>query len=177
MFSIESSQSFKGFALTDNTFAIKRTGKNAASQTTLNIFTHLCNTSGIPITNIIVTDGEHELLSPDAYTPFEIETIFGDRIKYNTVMEAYIDMAESHVIIVDKVIPRPKEHITYNIPLMGILNYEKFNQHTEARKVLLETSDIIVYKNIDNYWGSTVPEFKGGNLVGQMLVKIREQLR
>ena len=60
---------------------------------------------------------------------------------------------------------------------MHMLNFDKFEQNLDAQRVLMDTTEPLIYKSNDNYWGSPVPEFTGGNLMGRILVNIREQFK
>lgn len=142
-------------------FIIKRTGINSASPQALKTFDELCNKYNIPSVSIIVTDDEHELLSPDTIVPFTVSVL---KRQYNSVMEAYNNLSK-------------RDNELYNINLMYLLNYDKFEQNSDAQQMLLDTKVPLVYKSNDNYWGSEVPKFTGSNLVGHILVNIREQFR
>ena len=123
----------------------------------------------IPIQKVVVTDDEHEILSLDAIVPFSYLDI-----KYENVMDAY-----------NKLIMRPSDKTnSENVRLMYQLNYAKFTQNDECRRVLCETNGRIIYKQTasgdmayDVFWGMTVPEFIGDNYAGDIMCEIREELK
>lgn len=56
--------------------------------------------------------------------------------------------------------------------------HAKFKQHSELLKQLLETKNAILLEasSFDNFWGIG-PKRKGKNMLGKILMKIREELR
>jgi len=56
--------------------------------------------------------------------------------------------------------------------------YAKFTQHEELRELLLSTGDaeIVEHTSNDNYWGDG-GDSRGKNMLGSILMEIREQLR
>ena len=131
-------------------------------------FKDLCGKHDIPILKVVVTDDEHEILSLDATVPFSYLDI-----KYENVMDAY-----------NKLIMRPSDKTnSENVRLMYLLNYAKFTQNDECRRVLCETNGRIIYKQTvaddttDVFWGMTVPEFIGDNYAGDIMCEIREELK
>lgn len=72
---------------------------------------------------------------------------------------------------------------------MLTVNLAKFNQHPDLRKILLDTGDLILAEAspTDRKWGigmkatdygaSDPSNWKGQNLLGKVLMKVREQLR
>ena len=122
----------------------------------------------IPIQKVVVTDEAHEILSLDATVPFSYLDI-----KYENVMDAY-----------NKLIMRPSDKTnSENVRLMYLLNYAKFTQNDECRRVLCETNGRIIYKQTvaddttDVFWGMTVPEFIGDNYAGEIMEEIRAELK
>ena len=124
----------------------------------------------IPIQKVVVTDDEHEILSLDATVPFSYLDI-----TYENVMDAY-----------NKLIVRPSDKTnSENVRLMYLLNYAKFTQNDECRRVLCETNGRIIYKQTavggimtdDVFWGMMVPEFIGENIAGIIMEEIREELK
>ena len=134
--------------------------RTTATLESIHAFDRFCKRHNIGIRNLIVTDDQHKILSPEA--TLAINIFYEDKY-YTTIMDAYID--------------RCTENDEDNLHLMYYLNYEKFIQNVEAQKVLLATTDPIVYKSNNTYWGKTIPNFEGHNILGQLLVKIRELIR
>ena len=142
--------------------AIKETGNRHASTEAINKFAE--NYTNIPDTEIlklVVTDEQHALLSPDEIIPFK-DPFFGQ--EYPSVMIAYNALAQYGREL-------------NNVNLMLALNQAKFEQDKEARKILLDTHDPIVYMSNETFWGMLVPEFIGENIMGAILINIRESLR
>jgi N-glycosidase YbiA len=54
----------------------------------------------------------------------------------------------------------------------------KFTQHADLKKLLLETKDarIIEHTENDDYWGDG-GDGKGKNMLGKILMKVREELK
>jgi ribA/ribD-fused uncharacterized protein len=54
----------------------------------------------------------------------------------------------------------------------------KFSQHADLREMLLGTGDakIVEHTENDSYWGDG-GDGKGKNMLGQILMKVREELR
>lgn len=76
-----------------------------------------------------------------------------------------------------------------SVDMMQMVNLAKYKQNPDIRKVLLDTEDLILAEAspIDKIWGigmkSTDPgahnpsNWKGQNLLGMVLMRVREQLR
>ena len=171
---------------TDNIVAIKRTGKNAATEIEEEIYNTICSNAeklSLPIEKIsvIVTDEEHEILSPDYEVPFKFRVNAENTIKYNSVIDAFNDLCEESSSDTKIILPLKTTNTrSYNQALMFVLNLEKFTNDKEARMVLLSTAPLneepalIIYKSDDRYWGSPIPDFSGQNELGSILMKIRE---
>lgn len=54
----------------------------------------------------------------------------------------------------------------------------KFTQHEDLKKILLETGDaeLVEHTTNDNYWGDG-GDGKGKNMLGKLLMELREELR
>lgn len=144
---------------------IKITGTDAAANDEIEQFHQEFKDK--KIVSVIVTDDEHELLSLDANTQFTY--VENDKvIIYNSIMEGLKDLTDDDTNL-DQI-----HHILY------MLSKAKFEQHQEAKKILMSIKDgaVIVYKTEnDNYWGSQVPQFDGKNLAGIMLMQLREEFK
>jgi hypothetical protein len=55
----------------------------------------------------------------------------------------------------------------------------KFEQHEELRTLLLSTGDAILAEHTsnDNYWGDGGGDSKGKNMLGKILMEIREEIK
>lgn len=139
----------------------KQTGEGAASASEIEEFNNFCEKVNANTFTIHVSDEEHEILSLDSKTPFLVSK---NAKVYSTVMEAYYDTVDF------------SQQDEINIyAQMFVLISDKFDQNEEARKVLMSTTGIIVYKTEDdNYWGSRVPEFNGLNIAGKIMVELRD---
>tara|TARA_B100001093_G_C26839783_1_gene1019999 strand:+ start:458 stop:904 length:447 start_codon:yes stop_codon:yes gene_type:complete len=143
--------------------AIKTTGIGAVSNNDIEEFNReFTDNDDYQTVEIIVTDDEHEILSPNYNLEFE----FGEK-KYNTIVEAFNDS------ITDD------STIEFLHTIMHSINLNKFEQNELAKNVLLSTKDSIIYYKADNdnYWGSRVPEFDGRNELGKILVEIRDYIK
>lgn len=52
----------------------------------------------------------------------------------------------------------------------------KFSQNEDLLKVLLDTTEELVYSSTDNYWGIG-GDARGKNMLGRLLMQVRENLR
>jgi len=139
----------------------KQTGEDAASCSEIEEFNIFCEKLNADTFTIYVSDEEHEILSLDSKRPFLVSK---NAKVYSTVMEAYYDTVD---------LSKQDEKNIY-IEMLVLIS-EKFDQNKEAKKVLMSTTGIIVYKTEDdNYWGSRVPEFDGQNIAGEIMVKLRD---
>tara|TARA_B100001121_G_scaffold304688_1_gene320637 strand:- start:339 stop:869 length:531 start_codon:yes stop_codon:yes gene_type:complete len=130
---------------------------------------NVCEEKELEFENFIVTDSEHDILSIDAYTPFSI-TIANECLTYDSVTAAFNDLTSRFNF-------KSNVDVYCSYKIMYILNLLKFIQNKEAQKLLLETNYPIIYKNsTDLYWGMSVPEFKGCNVMGEIYNSIRNDL-
>ena len=149
--------------------AQKQSGEDSASEDEIQYFKNFCEKTGAETFNICVTDDEHEVLSLDAIVPFKASI---NNKLYNTVMEAYNDIImENTISNIEK-----QSHTDFNLDLMYELNRNKFDQNIQAKKLLMSITTVIVYKTEnDQYWGSSIPEFDGDNVAGEILLEISKQ--
>jgi len=82
----------------------------------------------------------------------------------------------------------PPDWETKKVEVMEELVRQKFTRHPELRKRLLETGDAVLIEGTtwgDEFWGVNLEKpdpsspwgYRGRNLLGQILMKVREELR
>ena len=156
------------FRRENNTIFFETTTTPLASEVIKKI-NNVCEEKKLEFENFIVTDNEHDILSIDAYTPFYI-TIANEYLKYDTVTAAFNDLTSRFKL-------KSNVDVYCSYKIMYMVNLFKFIQNKEAQKLLLETNYPIIYKNSsDLYWGMSVPEFKGCNVMGEIYNSIRNDL-
>lgn len=77
----------------------------------------------------------------------------------------------------DRTLPLRKDWEQVKDGIMEEILYEKFSQNEEIKKVLLSTADaeLVEHTDKDSYWGDG-GNGSGKNMLGKLLMKIRERL-
>ena len=121
---------------------------------------------------------------------------------YQTWKAAYFDDRDRWAMILAEPRPGKAKHLARNIKnfdrdawqivapqIMESVLMKKFQQNLEARRKLLDTGDAIIVEasEFDPFWGSglnimddshsDVTKWRGANVLGQILMKVRERLR